>query len=117
VEFVETIAERLAPGGIYTLNVIDTANREFVRAEAATLAEVFGHVAVFAPSDYLAGASGGNFVLVGSDEPIDAPAVEAAIMERGGVERGITGSELTMFVAGSRPLTDDFAPVDQMISG
>ncbi|HEX5695546.1 MAG TPA: fused MFS/spermidine synthase [Acidimicrobiia bacterium] len=117
VEFVEKIAERLAPGGIYTLNVIDTANREFVRAEAATLTEVFDHVALFAPSDYLAGASGGNFVLVGSDEPIDVLAVEAAIMERGGVERAITGSELTTFVAGSRPLTDDYAPVDQMITG
>jgi spermidine synthase len=117
VEFVEMISERLAPDGIYTLNVIDRADLDFARAAGATLVEVFAHVAVFAPSDYLAGISGGNFVLVGSNSPIDIPGVESAIAERGGVELGITGTDLTEFIAGSDPLTDDFAPVDRMISG
>jgi spermidine synthase len=60
VEFVEEIANRLAPGGLYTVNVIDRAELEFARAEAATLAEVFEHVAVFAPARYLAGDQGGG---------------------------------------------------------
>jgi hypothetical protein len=72
---------------------------------------------VFAPPDYLAGITGGNFVLVGSNGPIDVAAVETAIRARGGVELGIIGSDLAGFVAGARPLTDDFAPVDQLISG
>lgn len=117
VEFVEQISERLAPDGLYTINLIDRAGLEFARAEAATLLQVFDNVALFAPADYLAGVTGGNFVLVGSPSPIDVGAVEEAIRARGGSEVGISGEELAGFVAGARPLTDDFAPVDQMIGG
>ncbi|MGH8916033.1 MAG: fused MFS/spermidine synthase, partial [Acidimicrobiia bacterium] len=117
VEFVEEVAERLAPDGIYMVNVIDTGDLDFARSETVTLLEVFEHVAVLAPPDYLAGVSGGNFVLVGSDGPIDVEAVEAAIRARGGIEQGITGTDLTGFVRDARPLTDDYAPVDQMIGG
>lgn len=117
VEFVEQISERLAPDGLYTINLIDRAGLEFARAEAATLLQVFDNVALFAPADYLAGVTGGNFVLVGSPSPIDVGAVEEAIRARGGSEVGISGEELARFVAGARPLTDDFAPVDQMIGG
>ena len=42
-------------------------------------------------------------------------AVEEAIRARGGVEIGITGEALDAFVGDARPLTDDYAPVDQMI--
>jgi spermidine synthase len=117
VEFVEEIANRLAPGGLYTVNVIDRAELEFARAEAATLTEVFEHVAVFAPARYLAGDQGGNFVLAGSDQPMDIERVETAILSRGGIEQAVTGEELARFIDGSRPLVDDFAPVDQMLSG
>jgi spermidine synthase len=117
VEFVQAIAQRLTTDGIYTVNVIDREALGFVRAEAATLMEVFDQVAVFAPAEYLAGASGGNFVLVASNGGIDVSAVLSSIASRGGVEHGITGSELTGFVGGTRPLVDDFAPVDQLISG
>jgi len=117
VEFVEKVADRLVPGGIYTVNVIDRAELRFARAEAATLAVVFEHVALFAPPGYLAGTQGGNFVLAGSDEPIDVDRVEETITSRGGVEQGVTGDDLARFIDRSRPLTDDFAPVDQMLSG
>jgi spermidine synthase len=117
VEFVEKIAERLSPGGIYTVNVIDRAELRFARAEAATMSEVFENVALFAPPGHLAGTQGGNFVLAGSNQPMDIDLVEALIASRGGVEVGVTGDELVRFVAGSRPLSDDFAPVDQMLSG
>ena len=117
VEFVEKVADRLVPGGIYTVNVIDRAELRFARAEAATLAVVFEHVALFAPPGYLAGTQGGNFVLAGSDEPIDVDRVEETITSRGGVEQGMTGDDLARFIDRSRPLTDDFAPVDQMLSG
>jgi spermidine synthase len=117
VEFVKMIAARLRPEGIYTVNVIDRGAREFVRAEAATLTEVFDHVAVVAPAEYLAGIRGGNFVLVGSNGPIDIEGVEAAIKARGGVEQAIAGPGLVEFIDGSRALVDDFAPVDQMIGG
>ncbi len=117
LEFVEMIGDTLAPGGIYTVNVIDRPEAKFARAEAATLIEVFDHVAVFAPEGYFTGARGGNYVIVGSDAPIDVDEVRAALSSRGGVEVGLTGDELARFIDDARPLTDDFAPVDQMLSG
>lgn len=117
VEFVETVGEKLARGGMYTINVIDQPAGRFARAEAATLEQVFEHVAVFAPPGYFTGARGGNFVLVGSHDPIDMEQVDAAISSRRGVEIGLSGSELDAFLDGARPLTDDFAPVDQMLTG
>jgi spermidine synthase len=116
VEYVRQIAQRLTAGGMYTLNVIDHGDLRFARAEAATLAEVFEHVAVLAPPDYLAGRSGGNFVLVASDMRIDVAAIEAALAARGGIERAVTGEELAGFVDEAPILTDDFAPVDQMLT-
>ncbi|HEY7470593.1 MAG TPA: fused MFS/spermidine synthase [Acidimicrobiia bacterium] len=117
VEFVETVSSKLAPDGIYTLNVIDTGDLGFARAEAATLLEAFEHVAVLAPPDYLIGAGGGNFVLVGSDQPIDLGSIEESVRGRGGVEVGVAGVALTRFIGDARPLFDDFAPVDQLIAG
>jgi spermidine synthase len=117
VEFVEMIGETLAPGGFYTVNVIDRPEARFARAEAATLSEVFDHVAVFAPEGYFTGAGGGNYVLVGSDDLIDMDRVRRVLLARGGVEIGLTGDELARFIDDARPLTDDFAPVDQMLSG
>lgn len=117
VEFVEMVGDTLAPRGFYTVNVIDRPEARFARAEAATLGEVFDHVAVFAPEGYFTGARGGNYVLVGSDDPIDIDRVRGALLSRGGVEVGLTGDELARFIDDARPLTDDFAPVDQMLSG
>ncbi|MFP3913687.1 MAG: fused MFS/spermidine synthase [Actinomycetota bacterium] len=111
-EFVGDIARRLAPGGIYTMNVIDYGDLDFVRSEMATLTAEFEHTSVFAPPAYLSGEAGGNFVLVASDSPLPLKEIEDAIATRGGAEVAASPEE---FVGGARPLTDDFAPVDQMI--
>ena len=115
VEFVEAIDDVLAPGGIYTMNVIDYGDLDFVRAETRTLMEAFEHVAVFAPPAYLEGSAGGNFVLAASPAEIDVDAVAARIAARNGEEEALTGAELEAFVGDAPLLTDDFAPVDQMI--
>ncbi len=115
-EFVEEIRARLRPGGVYTLNLIDYPPLGFARGETATLADVFGHVAVIAPNDFLQGRNGGNFVLVGSDAPIDVSAIRAATGLRGATEPAITAADVTTFVADARVLTDDYAPVDQLIT-
>ncbi|MGH8911055.1 MAG: fused MFS/spermidine synthase, partial [Acidimicrobiia bacterium] len=115
LEFVNQVASRMAPAGIYTMNVIDYGDLDFVRSEVATLTEIFRHVAVLAPPDYLAGEAGGNFVLVGSDTTLDIAAVTTAITARGGREVALVDSDLAGFIDGAQPLVDDFAPVDQMI--
>jgi spermidine synthase len=116
-EFVTEIRDRLRGDGVYTLNMIDYPPGRFVRAETATLASVFEHVAVIAPQALLDGSAGGNYVLVASDTPIAAPAIREAIAAREGTERLIVENAVLEFIDGARPLRDEFAPVDQLLSG
>lgn len=122
-EFVDDIHEVLRPGGTYALNMIDYPPLGFARAELATLQAVFDHVAVLAPRARLRGESGGNFVLVASDRPLDVPAMLERNTERGDDEHALwTGgssiddASLADFVGGAQALRDDFAPVDQLLN-
>ncbi|CAN5810031.1 hypothetical protein BH23ACT4_BH23ACT4_02490 [soil metagenome] len=115
VEFVSIVDSKMGESGIYLINVIDYGDHEFARATARTFLEVFDHVAVFAPPAFIAGTTGGNFVVAGSRSAIDIPAVLARIGSSGGVEEGIGGVELERFIGDAIVLRDDFAPVDQMI--
>jgi MFS family permease len=116
VEFIEEIAFRLRPGGIYVANIIDYPALDFVRRELASMLEVFDHVAVLAPATYLGGTSGGNFVVVGSDLPLDLFGIAAETAARGGVESALEGPDLVAFVGDAPALVDDFAPVDQLLT-
>lgn len=115
VEYTSEIARVLTPGGVYAMNVIDYPELDFVRAAAATLVHVFGDVALFAPPTYVAGETGGNFVLVAPVSPADVTRIGSAIRDRGGSEVGITGDALTRFIGDAQTLTDDYAPVDQIL--
>jgi spermidine synthase len=116
VEYLAEIDRVLRPGGIYTMNVIDLFGLRFARATAATLLEVFEHVALLVPPNYLDGRSGGNFVFAASNAPLPLGALAVAIEARGQGESVITGSDLTSFALGAPILRDDFAPVDQMLA-
>ena len=115
-EFVEQVQARLRPGGVYAVNLIDFPPLGFARAEAATLQAVFEHVAVIAPRERLDRVQGGNFVLVASDEPIDVEGIEAANRSRGDTDEIATGERLARFIGASPVLTDDYAPVDQLLT-
>jgi len=115
-EFAEEISARLRPGGFYLLNLIDYPPLDFARAETATLATVFDHVVVIAPTDYLAGERGGNFVLVGSSSQIDLDRLEEELEVRASTSHPIASSQVSSFVGEQGVLTDDYAPVDQLIT-
>jgi hypothetical protein len=115
-EFAEAFAARMRPGGFYVLNLIDYPPLRFARAQTATLADVFAHVAVIAPPEYLDATRGGNFVLVAGDSAFDIEALSAALQERGSSSVPIVGADVDRFVGGAEILTDDFAPVDQLIT-
>lgn len=115
-DFVEEFAARLTPDGFYILNLIDYPPLGFARAQTITLADVFAHVAVIAPVDYLAGDTGGNFVLVASNREIDTAAIRTELTRRKSSAQVITGDAVTSFVGDAEVLTDDFAPVDQLIT-
>jgi spermidine synthase len=120
LEFKQTIHDRLRPGGVYTLNVLDYGPRDFLRAELATLLQVFTHVAVIGdPGDFGPRGErrlGGNFVVVASDDPLPLDGIERANRGRAQLDEILHGADLEDFVGDAQVLTDDYAPVDQLLT-
>ncbi|MEX2587155.1 MAG: fused MFS/spermidine synthase [Actinomycetota bacterium] len=115
-ETVEDIQRVLRPGGIYTVNVIDYPPLEFARAEIATIAEVFDHLLLISAPDVLQGRDGHNLVIVGSDAALPVEAIQAELAERVPEFESLAGARLEQYYAGAQILTDDFAPVDQLLN-
>jgi spermidine synthase len=111
-EFVRDLRALMADDGIYLLNVIDRSERAFLRAELATIAEQFAHVAVLVHGS---GATG-NHVVIASGSPLDLAAIEDANRRRARSDRLIAGDALTELIGDAVVLTDDRAPVDQLLT-
>jgi predicted membrane-bound spermidine synthase len=111
-EFVSRVADSLTDGGVYAVNTIDYPPLGFARAHAATLDAVFAHTAVLAPPAQLTGDEGGNFVLVASDDDLRLEQVAAAL---DGWDV-LAGPPLDRWVGDAPVLTDDYAPVDQLLT-
>ncbi|MFE6282663.1 fused MFS/spermidine synthase [Streptomyces sp. NPDC057877] len=120
VEALTDIRRVLHDGGLYVANLIDHGDLAFARAEVATLTETFAHVALIGePTDIgldpTATPVGGNLVVVASDRPVDLRATQAALGTRRTGWGITTGDDLVSWIDGARPLTDDYAPVDQLL--
>ena len=113
-QFVVEIDRVLRPGGIYALNIIDGGDQNFLRAEAATVQRVLPHVAIVRGRSILDGFIG-NSVLLASDEPFDTNAWDER--RRAADDDGELVGDIDAYVDGALVLTDDFAPVDQLIVG
>ncbi|WP_433828258.1 fused MFS/spermidine synthase [Actinoplanes sp. CA-015351] len=117
-EMAVDVARVLRTDGIYAQNVIDYPPNRFIRAEVATVAAAFGHVALIAPPEALAGGRGSNFVILASESPLPVDKVRAGL---GTLAKEpvtvLSGDSLDDFVADARVLTDDYAPVDQLLAG
>ncbi|MEH1167216.1 fused MFS/spermidine synthase [Micromonospora sp. CPCC 205539] len=115
-EMAADIRRVVRPGGVYVQNVIDYPPLRFIRAELATVAAEFAYVAVIAPPEALAGEQGANFLIVGSDSPLPLDAVRARLDVVDPQVSLLSGTDLTDFVGEALVLTDDFAPVDQLLA-
>ena len=115
-EAVVEVRRTLTPGGLYALNVIDQPPLALLRAEVATVAHVFRHVALVSDRPTLAGEDGGNAVVLASDEPLPLERLEALVEQRDPDQAVLTGDGLAAFVGGASVLTDDLAPVDQLLT-
>jgi MFS family permease len=102
--------------GLYVANVIDHGPLDFARAYVRTAGEVFDEVALLAAPDVLAGEDGGNLVLVASREPLDLDLVGDQLAERGLDWGALAGADLETWVGEAPVLTDDYAPVDQLLT-
>jgi spermidine synthase len=115
-ESLELVDASLADDGVYVVNLIDHPPLDFVRAELATLRAVFPHVALLARRPVLAGEDGGNAVAVASRSPLPAEAIADAMADRELVWQVAGGAVLDAFIGDAPVLTDDFAPVDQLLT-
>ena len=126
-EFLADVDRVLRPDGIYVANIIDGPQERFLRAEAATIARVFEHVAVIRGPGIVNGRNG-NSVVVASRSPLNVESLAAQLAADRGpgaedpdpdrvVGELLTGDALATYLDGATILTDDFAPVDQLITG
>lgn len=119
VEALTDIRRVLDDGGVYVANLIDHGEMRFVRAELATLVRVFPNVVLCGePQDLgvgLTGAPGGNVVVFASARPVDVPVVRKELRDRGTEWTTLSGPDLTAWIDGAQVLTDDHAPVDQLL--
>jgi spermidine synthase len=115
-EALELVDAALADDGVYAVNLIDHPPLDFARAELATIRAVFPHVLLLARAPVLAGDDGGNLVAVASRSPLPGGDIAAALDERNLRWEVAEGADLDAFVGDARVLTDDYAPVDQLLT-
>ena len=117
-EFLTDLRRVLRPGGVVVLNVIDYDPRRFLAAETATIASVFadGDVVVLGRPDQLVDGAGGNFVVAASTRSLDSAALATAADARGEAGAVLDRDQFDQLVSDAQVLTDDFAPVDQLMT-
>jgi hypothetical protein len=109
------ISRTLRADGVFAQNVIDYPPDRLIRAELATVAAAFPHVALIGPADALAGQVGSNFVIVASRSPLPLAALSTRLARIEKPVKLLAGADLTTYIGGARVLTDDYAPVDQLL--
>ena len=110
----------LTPDGLYVANLIDHGSAGVRAGRGRHARRVFDHVALAGePADVAAdprAGGGGNLVVLASDRELDLAAVQRALDERGTGWTLVDGDALDAWVGDSPVLTDDYAPVDQLLT-
>jgi hypothetical protein len=114
-EFAAEVHRVLRHDGIFVLNVIDHDPWRLLASETATVADRFPHVALMAGPEQLAPGGGGNAVIVASDLPVDVAALAGRASARGEPDSVRGDADTRAFAGEAKVLTDDWAPVDQLI--
>jgi len=115
-QFLLDVRRVLRPGGVFVLNVIDHDPNNFLAAEARTLATVFEQTALMAGPEQLGTGGGGNFVLVATDIALSGGALESSTAGHGESAMAVMADEYDELASDAPVLTDDFAPVDQLLT-
>ncbi|OYP20514.1 spermidine synthase-like protein [Streptomyces sp. FBKL.4005] len=100
-------AERvLRPGGVYLANLADAAPFAFLRSQLATLAAVFGELALIAEPAVLRGRRFGNAVVVASHRPLDVATMARRSAADAFPARVEHGAAVRRFTGTARPVED-----------
>ncbi|SFO91297.1 hypothetical protein SAMN05660464_1512 [Geodermatophilus dictyosporus] len=116
VEALGLVDRALTDDGVYVANLIDHPPLGFVRAELATMRQVWPHVLLLARAPVLAGEDGGNLVAVASHRPPDEAALAAALLAQDSTWQVASAEEVAALAGDAQVLTDDSAPVDQLLT-
>ncbi len=106
VEFLREVSRVLAPGGVWVANLADRPPMPHARAEVATAAEVFEHVAVLAEPGVFRGRRYGNALLLASHEPLPERELVRALSGGAAPARLVAGADARHFAAGASVVTD-----------
>jgi spermidine synthase len=120
-EFNDRVSAWLADDGLYLVNIIDGHRGDFLRAFVHTLRQTFRHVYVAPTIESWQRVARSTFVLIGSDAPLDRAALETASADDGDpllMRLMLDEEELETLMTEGRVvmLTDQYAPVDQMLA-
>ncbi len=120
-EFNDRVHAWLAPDGLYVVNLIDGPYGEFVRAYVNTMQQTFRHVYLALGSRDWRTTLRTTFVVIGTDAPLDR--AKLAQFDAGDGDPLLsrllaTDDEVEQLLSGAPriTLTDQYAPVDQMLA-
>jgi spermidine synthase len=120
-EFDDRVQAWLADDGLYVVNIIDGVRGDFLRAYTYTLRQTFDYVYLAPTIDSWRESPRSTFVLVATDTPLDVAAFEMIDAGDGDplfAHQLLKEGELDALLAEGRVvmLTDQYAPVDQMLA-
>jgi len=114
-EFTGQLRELMTDQSFYALNIIDVLESgKFLGAVVKTCREVFPHVYVFSTCD--SARSREVYVVVSALEPLDAESLPGKIRLAQEFEGKLLDEEIKPLVAAAPVLTDDYAPVENMLA-
>jgi spermidine synthase/MFS family permease len=120
-EFNQAVERVLTPDGVYLLTVIDMLeDGQLWKAAIHTLRETFPHVEVLTPHAYDPVAQQ-VYVIYAAQQPLDLEKLYATLAAQGVTEpftKRLPPGEFERLLAKEKPivLTDQFAPVDQLMA-
>jgi spermidine synthase len=120
-EYNDRVREAMTDDGIYLLSVIDLyKDGQLLRSALRTMKQTFPHVQLLAVSPSWTTGGANVFVVYGANQPLDLNEVHRAAQAQGRAPRlaAQPPSELEAYIAEGPQiiLTDQFAPVDNLIS-
>ncbi|MDX3383560.1 fused MFS/spermidine synthase [Streptomyces niveiscabiei] len=105
-EFLDEVRRASRPGAVYAANVADGPPLTHLRAQIATAASRFAHLALLADPTILRGKRFGNAILAACDTPLPIPELTRRSATDPHPVRIEHGRPLTDFTGGATPVTD-----------
>jgi spermidine synthase len=120
-EFNDRVRAWLTDDGLYVVNIIDGVRGDFLRAYTYTLAQTFDQVYLAPTIDTWREVARTTFVVIATDTPLDLASFETIDAGDGiplFARQRLTETELEAVLAEGNvvTLTDQYAPVDQMLA-